>query len=63
MPGIEDPGLPEVQYESAIKNLKTFASEQDAYCIELNRRKVDEGIAGHCLIRRRLSEQDFIEIR
>lgn len=63
VPGIEDPGLSSDEYESSISNLKSVSSQINAHCIELNRRKVDEGFAGHCLIRKLLSEQDFIEIR
>ncbi|XP_065212042.1 GTP-binding protein 1 [Planococcus citri] len=63
VPGIEDPGLSTNEYECSISNLKAIASQINAHCIELNRRKVDEGFAGHCLIRKLLSEQDFIEIR
>ncbi|XKL61527.1 hypothetical protein PGB90_008584 [Kerria lacca] len=63
VPGIEDPGLQTEEYETSIKNLKLISSELDAHCIELNKRKVDEGTSGHCLIRKRLSEQDFLEIR
>ena len=63
VPGIEDPGLSTDEYESSINNLKSLASKIKAHCIELNRRKVDEGFAGHYLIRKLLSEQDFIEIR
>lgn len=63
MPGIEDPGLQPDEYEAAVKNLMSLTSQLDAHCVELNRRKVDEGMSGHCLIRKRLSEQDFLEIR
>jgi len=63
VPGIEDPGLKPEEYEACISNLKSIAMQLDAHCVELNRRKVDEGTSGHCLIRKRLSEQDFLEIR
>lgn len=63
VPGIEDPGLQDDEYEASLKNLKSIASHLDAHCIELNRRKVDEGFSGHCLIRKQLYEQDFLEIR
>lgn len=63
VPGIEDPGLQPDEYEASVNNLKFLASQLDAHCTELNRRKVNEGISGHCLIRKRLSEQDFLEIR
>lgn len=63
VPGIEDPGLQPDEYEASVNNLKFLASQLDAHCTELNRRKVNEGTSGHCLIRKRLSEQDFLEIR
>lgn len=63
VPGIEDPGLQPDEYEASIKNLKAISEDLDAHFLELNRRKVDEGTSGHCLIRKRLAEQDFVEIR
>lgn len=63
VPGIEDPGLQPDEYEASIQNLKSISEVLDAHFLELNRRKVDEGTSGHCLIRKRLAEQDFVEIR
>ncbi|KAK7575905.1 hypothetical protein V9T40_012191 [Parthenolecanium corni] len=63
VPGIEDPGLQPDEYEASIKNLKSISEDLNAHFLELNRRKVDEGTSGHCLIRKRLAEQDFVEIR
>lgn len=60
--GSED-GLKEDEYEASVATLQSLAATLEADCVLLRQSKVDEGLIGQYLVRRRLDRQDFLEIR
>ncbi|XP_043516375.1 GTP-binding protein 1 isoform X1 [Frieseomelitta varia] len=60
--GSED-GLKEDEYEASVATLQSLAATLEADCVLLRQSKVDQGLIGQYLVRRRLDRQDFLEIR
>ncbi|RLU16983.1 hypothetical protein DMN91_011052 [Ooceraea biroi] len=60
--GSED-GLKEDEYEASVATLQSLAATLEADCVLLRQSKVDHGLTGQYLVRRRLDRQDFLEIR
>lgn len=60
--GSED-GLKEDEYEASVATLQSLAATLEADCVFLRQSKVDQGLIGQYLVRRRLDRQDFLEIR
>lgn len=60
--GSED-GLKEDEYEASVATLQSLAATLEADCVLLRQSKVDHGLTGQYLVRRRLDQQDFLEIR
>ena len=60
--GSED-GLKDDEYEASVATLQSLAATLEADCVLLRQTKVDQGLIGQYLVRRRLDIQDFLEIR
>ncbi|XP_031779704.1 GTP-binding protein 1 [Nasonia vitripennis] len=60
--GSED-GLKEDEYEASVATLQSLAATLEADCVLLRQSKVDHGLTGQYLVRKRLDQQDFLEIR
>ncbi|XP_012265723.2 GTP-binding protein 1 [Athalia rosae] len=60
--GSED-GLKEDEYDASVATLQSLAATLEADCVLLRQRKVDSGLTGQYLVRQRLDQQDFLEIR
>ncbi|CAK9813971.1 GTP-binding protein 1 [Anthophora quadrimaculata] len=60
--GSED-GLKEDEYDASVATLQSLAATLEADCVLLRQSKVDQGLIGQYLVRRRLDRQDFLEIR
>ncbi|XP_063983782.1 GTP-binding protein 1 [Diachasmimorpha longicaudata] len=60
--GSED-GLKSDEYEASVATLQSLAATLEADCVLLRQSKVDQGLTGQYLVRRRLDQQDFLEIR
>ncbi|XP_050590110.1 GTP-binding protein 1 [Bombus affinis] len=60
--GSED-GLKEDEYEASVATLQSLAATLEADCVLLRQSKIDQGLIGQYLVRRRLDRQDFLEIR
>lgn len=60
--GSED-GLKEDEYEASVATLQSLAATLEADCVLLRQSKVDQGLTGQYLVRKRLDRQDFLEIR
>ncbi|XP_046620564.1 GTP-binding protein 1 [Neodiprion virginianus] len=56
-------GLKEDEYDASVATLQSLAATLEADCVLLRQRKVDLGLIGQYLVRRRLDQQDFLEIR
>lgn len=51
------------EYEASVATLQSLAATLEADCVLLRQSKVDQGLTGQYLVRRRLDRQDFLEIR
>lgn len=51
------------EYEASIATLQSLAATLEADCVLLRQSKVDQGLTGQYLVRKRLDQQDFLEIR
>lgn len=60
--GSED-GLKQDEYDASVATLQSLASTLEADCVLLRQSKVDKGLTGQYLVRQRLDQQDFLEIR
>ncbi|XP_043283113.1 GTP-binding protein 1 [Venturia canescens] len=60
--GSED-GLKQDEYEASVITLQSLAATLEADCVLLRQTKVDQGLTGQYLVRKRLDQQDFLEIR
>lgn len=60
--GSED-GLKEDEYDASVATLQSLAATLEADCVLLRQTKVDRGLTGQYLVRKRLDLQDFLEIR
>lgn len=58
-----DDGLQEDDYIASVKTLESLAKELEADCVLLRKYKVEQGLTGQYLIRKKFNEQDFLEIR
>lgn len=58
-----DNGLDPEEYEAAVATLQSLAATLDADCVELRQRKSEKGMTGQYLVRRRVDQTDFMEIR
>uniref|UniRef100_A0A069DZE2 GTP-binding protein 1 n=1 Tax=Panstrongylus megistus TaxID=65343 RepID=A0A069DZE2_9HEMI len=56
-------GLNADEYEASVATLQSLASTLDADCVLLRNKKGEQGMTGQYLVRRRVIEQDFLEIR
>lgn len=56
-------GLLEDEYAASVATLQSLASTLDADCVLLRQSKVEKGLTGQYLVRRRVEQQDFLEIR
>lgn len=60
--GSED-GLKEDEYEASVATLQSLATTLEADCVLLRQIKTDNRLTGQYLVRKRLDQQDFLEIR
>ncbi|KAJ8681187.1 hypothetical protein QAD02_016974 [Eretmocerus hayati] len=60
--GSED-GLKEDEYAASVATLQSLAATLEADCVLLRQTKADHGLTGQYLVRKRLDQQDFLEIR
>lgn len=58
-----DSGLDEDEYQAAVATLQSLATTIDADMVLLRQRKVEQGLTGQYLIRKRVDTSDFMEIR
>lgn len=56
-------GLKEDEYDASVATLQSLAATLDADCVLLRQRKTEQGLAGQYLVRKRVVQQDFLEIR
>ncbi|XP_014210983.1 GTP-binding protein 1 [Copidosoma floridanum] len=60
--GSED-GLKDDEYEASVATLQSLAATLEADCVLLRQNKVERKLTGQYLVRKRLDQQDFLEIR
>lgn len=58
-----DNGLDPEEYAASLATLQSLATTVDADCVELRQRKSEQGMTGQYLVRRRVDQTDFMEIR
>ncbi|XP_070498163.1 GTP-binding protein 1 [Chironomus tepperi] len=58
-----DNGLDSEEYLASLATLQSLAATLNADCVELRQRKGEKGTTGQYLIRQRVDETDFMEIR
>ncbi|XP_075220086.1 GTP-binding protein 1 isoform X1 [Lycorma delicatula] len=56
-------GLKDDEYEASVATLQSLAATLDADCVLLRQRKAGQSYIGQYLVRRRVVQQDFLEIR
>uniref|UniRef100_A0A1B6G1C6 GTP-binding protein 1 n=2 Tax=Proconiini TaxID=565685 RepID=A0A1B6G1C6_9HEMI len=56
-------GLKEDEYAAAVATLQSLAATLDADCVLLRQSKGEYGLTGQYLVRKRVVQQDFLEIR
>ncbi|XP_058126223.1 GTP-binding protein 1 [Anopheles ziemanni] len=56
-------GLESEEYAASLATLQTLAAVLEAECVELRTRKSEKGTTGQYLIRRKVEEDDFTEVR
>ncbi|XP_024083663.1 GTP-binding protein 1 [Cimex lectularius] len=56
-------GLNPDEYDASVATLQSLAATLDADCVLLRNKKGEQGMTGQYLVRRRVVEQDFLEIR
>ncbi|KDR12295.1 GTP-binding protein 1 isoform X2 [Zootermopsis nevadensis] len=56
-------GLKQDEYDASVATLQSLGATLEADCMLLRQRKVEEGVTGQYLVRRRVDQQDFLEIR
>lgn len=61
--GGEEDGLSEEEFEAAEATLTLLTASLDADCVLLRRKPCNKGQAAQFLVRRRVDEHDFLEIR
>lgn len=55
--------MDEDEYQAAVATLQSLATTIDADMVLLRQRKVEKGLTGQYLIRKRVDTSDFMEIR
>ncbi len=55
--------MDEGDYEASVATLQSLAATVNADCVELRKKKTRQGFYGQYLIRKRVEETDFMEIR
>lgn len=58
-----DNGLDEDEYQAAVATLQSLSTCIDADMVLLRQRKVEKGLTGQYLVRKRVDTLDFMEIR
>lgn len=58
-----DSGLESEEYAASLATLQSLATTLNADCVELRQRKADKGVTGQYLVRMRVEETDFMEVR
>jgi GTPase len=58
-----DSGLAPDEYAASLATLQSLAATLNADCVELRQRKGEKGLTGQYLIRLKVDESDFMEIR
>lgn len=56
-------GLETDEYAASLATLQSLATTLNADCVELRQRKAEKGMTGQYLIRTRVEESDFMEVR
>lgn len=56
-------GLDDEEYAASVATLQSISTTLDCDCVELRQRKAKAGLIGQYLIRKRVEETDFMEIR
>jgi GTPase len=56
-------GLDEGDYAASVATLQSLAATLNADCVELRQKKTKQGMSGQYLIRKKMDESDFMEIR
>lgn len=51
------------EYDASVATLQSLSATLEADCVLLRQTKVDCGLTGQYLVRKRLDQQDFLEIR
>lgn len=59
----EDNGIEPDEYAASVATLQSLAATLNADCVELRRRPSEKGMTGQYLIRKRVEQSDFMEIR
>lgn len=59
----EDNGLEPDEFAASVATLQSLATTLNADCVELRQRPSEKGMTGQYLIRKRVEETDFMEIR
>lgn len=59
----EDNGLESDEYDASVATLQSLAATLDADCVELRQRPAEKGMTGQYLVRKRVDQSDFMEIR
>lgn len=60
---MDEDGLSEEEFEASAATLTSLASSLDADCVLLRRKQCGKGMAAQYLIRKKVDEHDFLEIR
>lgn len=58
-----DSGLEHEEYAASLATLQSLATTLDADMVELRQRKAEKGLTGQYLVRKRVDQSDFMEIR
>lgn len=56
-------GLTEEEYDASVATLTSLATSLDADCVLLRRKTCIKGAAAQYLVRKKVDEHDFLEIR
>lgn len=59
----EDNGIDPDEYAASLATLQSLAATLDAECVELRIRPSGKGMTGQYLVRKRVIQSDFMEIR
>lgn len=59
----EENGIEPDEYAASVATFQSLAATLNADCVELRQRPSDKGMTGQFLIRRRVDQSDFMEIR